>query len=47
MVHPKDKPEVKSHSHVGLLDADQTNGKTLKLTTRKVVDITVGNLAQL
>lgn len=33
--------------HVGLLHANQTNGKTLKLTTRKVTDITLRNLSQL
>ena len=34
------------HSHVGFLHANQTNGKSLKLTTRKMVNITGSNLVQ-
>ena len=33
--------------HIGLLDTDQTNGKTLKLTTGEKINITVRNLSQL
>jgi hypothetical protein len=33
--------------HIGLLHTNQTNGETLKLTTRKVADFTIGDLSQL
>lgn len=38
---------IRKNIHVGLLNTNQTNGKTLKLTTGKVTDITVRNLSQL
>jgi hypothetical protein len=38
---------ARKNLHVGLLHTNQTNGKTLKHTTGKVTNITLGNLAQL
>jgi hypothetical protein len=35
------------HVHIGLLNADGTDGETLKLTTGKEVDVTVHNVAEL
>lgn len=34
------------HLHVGFLNADKTNGKSLELSTRKVVNVTVLNLSE-
>jgi hypothetical protein len=33
--------------HIGLLHADGTNGETLKLTTGKMVDVTVIDMTKL
>lgn len=33
--------------HIGILHTDETNGKTLKLTTGEVANFTIRNLSQL
>lgn len=35
------------HVHIGLLDADSTNGETLKLTTGKEGDVTIHDVVEL
>ena len=38
---------VKRVLHVGLLNADGTNGEALKLTTRELLDLTIHDVVQL